>query len=419
MITRIVSSEFFRASFWVFIGLGFMNLGNYLFHLLMGRMLGVSLYGALESMISVLYILSVPTLTMNLLIVKFVSSYKGQGDYNAIDSFYNYIAHKLLLFGLFFLVILLLISPLIQSFLHLPSLFLAMLLPISFFINLFYFLNKSVLQGLSQFFKFSVANFVEGLTKVFCAVLLVFLGFQVIGAYGAIAISMLLGFVVAFMYVRKVVKIDAHFAKEYIGKNELVKFALPTFITTLGLTSLITTDVVLVRHFFPGTESGYYSALSVLGKIIYFATMPVVLVLFPMVSEHHARGAKYTRLLLLGLLLTFLVAGGITLVYFLIPELMILLLFGNKYLVIAGVLGAFGIFLSIHALCVVLANFFLSIHKTSVYFLVLAAALLQIILIFFFHKDLLQITMMSIITMSMLLLMLIFYYPFAVKGGNR
>src|SRR3990167_10117453 len=102
-------------------GNGFFNAGNYFYHLLMGRMLGPESYGVLESTISFLYILSVPFMTLTLIIVKFVSAYKGKQDYKSISGFYFYLRKNLFIFGLIATLIILLLSPIIISLLHLPS----------------------------------------------------------------------------------------------------------------------------------------------------------------------------------------------------------------------------------------------------------------------------------------------------------
>src|SRR3989344_9548168 len=115
LFSKIAKDQFLSATFWVFLGTGFMSFGNYLYHFLMGRMLGVSLYGALESIISVLYILSVPTLTMTLVIVKFVASHKGKGEYALVQSLYSFVLGKLMLYGSIALGILVLASPFIRS----------------------------------------------------------------------------------------------------------------------------------------------------------------------------------------------------------------------------------------------------------------------------------------------------------------
>lgn len=415
LISKIVKDQFFSATFWVFLSTSFMSFGNYLYHFLMGRMLGISLYGALESIISALYILSVPTLTMTLVIVKFVSRHKGRGEHALVQGLYSFILNKLLIYGSIFLAILIVASPFVKSFLHLPSIWLALLLPLSIFVNLFYFLNKSILQGLSSFFKFSVLNLIEAIVKVFFAVILVYLGFRVEGAYGAVVMSILIVLIVSFIYIKGVVKVGISAKTNYVHAGDLLKFALPTFITSLALISLFTTDVILARHFFPGIESGYYSALSVLGKIVYFAVSPVVLVLFPMISEYHARGESYKRALFLGVLFTLLLSGFITLIYFFVPEFMILMLFGERYLAIANMLGIFAVFVALLSLVGLFANFYLSIYETSPSYIVAVGAILQIILIFLYHNNLSEIIWVSIIITFLLLIFLLLYYPHAIR----
>ena len=418
LISKIIKDQFFSATFWVFLSTGFMNAGNYLFHLLMGRMLGVSLYGALESMISALYILSVPTLTMTLVVVKFVSSHKGRGEHALITSLYNLVLNKLLIYGSLALLIMVVISPFIQSFLHLPSIWLSLLLPISFFINLFYFINKSVLQGISSFFKFSVLNFLESVVKVFFAIFSVYLGFKVEGAYGAIVMSIAIPLVISFFYIKDVVKVKLKGKDKYLHSRDFIKFSLPTFFTSLSLTSLFTVDIILARHFFPGLESGYYSAVSVLGKIVYFAASPIVLVIFPMISEYHARKQNYDRLLILGIIFTLLISALITLIYFLAPEFMVILLFGEKYLSAVGLLGIFAVFVSLLSLSGLFANFYLSIHKTFPSYIVSIAAVAQVILIILYHKSLAEIIWVSIITTFLLLISLLLYYPRAKNSKD-
>jgi O-antigen/teichoic acid export membrane protein len=258
-----------------------------------------------------------------------------------------------------------------------------------------------------------MVNIVESAVKVILAVLFVYMGFKVEGAFGAIVVSILIALFVGFLYAREMIKGKVISTKDYIERKEFVKFILPTFVTTLALISIFTTDVILVRHFFPGVESGYYSALSVLGKIIFFASSPVVLVLFPMVSEHHARGENYNRLLSLGLILTLAVSLLVTFVYFTIPELMIKILFGDKYLAASNLLGLFGVFMVVHALCNLFANFYLSIHKTMPSFIVAAFAFMQIFLLFFMHNSLSQVIWVSVIVTFLLLISLLLYYPHA------
>src|SRR3989338_1575153 len=79
-------------------GHGFANIGAYFYHLFMGRLLIPSDYGALQSLISLSNILSVPTVTLNTVVAKFVSTYVGKGEKEMISSLYYQLRKFLFIF---------------------------------------------------------------------------------------------------------------------------------------------------------------------------------------------------------------------------------------------------------------------------------------------------------------------------------
>ncbi|MBM3205357.1 hypothetical protein FJZ41_00695, partial [Candidatus Shapirobacteria bacterium] len=303
----------------------------------------------------------------------------------------------------------------VVPFLHLPSFFPFMLVLVVFFISVFLTINRAFLQGLTRFVHFSLSAILEVLLKLLVAIGLVFWGFKVNGAL----FGFLVGGVIAYFYTLvplRFVLTGRQEEKIIPFKNkEFFSFALPVFFSTLAFTSLYTTDVVLVRHFLPGHESGFYAALSVLGKIIFFATSPMVAVAFPLISERHAKGVRYRHLLWVSFFIISLISFLAILLYFLFPQFIIKLLYGTPYLEAAPYLGFFAIFLSFYSLCFLLVNFFLSIGKTKVVAFPLIAGLLQIILIWFFHQSLWQIIFISIILLALLLVVLLLYCLQAIK----
>lgn len=411
MINRIIQNKFVAAATFMYFALGFGSFGNYLYHLLMTRMLPRDALGELEGVIAFFYILSVPLLTLSLVVVKFVSQYKGSGRSEEIGAFYHYVQRKILYLSVLGALGMLLISPFIVSLLHLSSYVMVVLLALSLALSFFVTFGRSFLQGLSNFFGYAASITVESFVKVAAAVALVFLGFQTAGAFAAVLIGSVVGLAVLLLYTKQY-----HTStKQVIKKKELFSFTFPVFITTLAISSLYSTDVILVRHFFPGGLSGDYAVLSILGKVIFFALSPVATVLFPFVSEMHAKGEKHSQYLLLSIVLTVIGASAITAVYFLFPSLIIYLLPGDKYAHIAPLLGYMGIYLGLYTVCALIANYYLSIHKTMQSYIVMLAAFFQIAGIIFFHSSLIQVIYVSIIVTFLLLIALLLYYPYA-KG---
>ena len=156
--------------------------------------------------------------------------------------------------------------------------------------------------------------------------------------------------------------------------------------------------------------AGYYASLATLGKIVFFASSPIVMVMFPLISARHENGQDSRQTLNLSLALVLFASLGITGFYFLFPQFMIKILYGVDYLAAAPYLVYFSIFLSLYALVNVLVNYYLSIKKVKIVFFPVLAALIQILLILVFHQDIFQIVLVSIIVLGLLLIALLGYY---------
>ncbi len=268
-------------------------------------------------------------------------------------------------------------------------------------------INRATLQGLLRFISFSISTILEVILKVLFAVFLVAWGYKINGALAALIIGGLAGYFFAQFSLRDLFQIKGK--KITVGGHEVLKFAAPVFFSTFSFTLLYTADIVLVRHFLPAREAGYYAALATLGKIIYFVSAPITLVMFPMVSELHANGKRHRHLLFASLGLVILFCLGITAIYFLFPELMVGLLFGKAYLPASAYLGLFGIFLSLYSLSFLLVNYCLSVNKVKVVIFPLVAAIFQVIFISLFHQNFGQVIKISLLVTALLLFPLLLY----------
>ncbi len=414
IIIKMLSHQLIRGSLIIVLGSTIVNIGNYVFHLLTGRLLGPTQYGVLESIISSLYILGIIPLALGITVVKFVSQFPGSENKEEARVFFRWLNVKLLVLGSVISLVLLFLVPIWSSFLKLTD-----NLPLIFAILTFPFLllatsARSFLQGILNFFGYSVSVIFEVVVKIILAVIFIFLGWSVSGAVGA----MLLGLVVAYLitlYLLREINSPKKVKSEFKQGKKFLKYSLPVTISILSITSLYTVDIILVKHFFNAFDAGIYAAVSILGKIIYFAPASLVSVMFPLVSSRQARGEKYHGVFWLTFVLVAACSALLSSIYFFFPKLMINILFGVKYLSGASILYWFAIFISLYALCNTLLNFYLSLGKTRASLLVFVGAFLQIILIFVWHADLLAVVIDSIIASSILLASLLLYYPYAAK----
>ncbi|PIU02401.1 hypothetical protein COT66_00375 [Candidatus Shapirobacteria bacterium CG09_land_8_20_14_0_10_49_15] len=412
-LVRLAGNKLIAGSLVMFSGTMVANVGNYIYHLLMGRMLGPVGYGELQSVISVAYLLFIFISALALTTTKFIAGLKGRGDQAGIRWLFAVLNRKVLLAASVVLILTILGSPLAKNFLHLHSTLPIIFAGLLFLISALSSVNRAILQGLLRFKQIVQSHISETAFKVAAAVILVSLGWAVDGATLALVLASLVGLWTAFRFLKPLR--HGRSSQPDLNKKIFLQYGLPVFFFNLSFTSLFTNDIILVKHFFPAYEAGLYASLAVLGKIIFFATGAIPNVMFPMIVHRRSQGKKIKHLLLASLALLSIIAAAAVLVYWLFPKLMVRLLFGSDYLAIAPLLVWMAIFMSLYSLSYLLTSFSLSIEKTKVVFFGVAAALLQVTLIALFHQQLLQVVWISIGITGCLFLSLVVYSFYGQK----
>lgn len=405
---KINSDQFVRGSLVVFLGSIITSAINYLYHMVLGRMLGPEDYGIFSSLFSLIYIYGIPVSVLNMIVIKYISSLRAaEGDKIAVGFFY-WFGDRLLKLCLIGLSLLMLIAPFLASFLHLSSVLLVIVVNIITFIGIYISFYSSFLLGFLQFGLNSLLSVTHSLLKIVTAVVLIYLGLRINGAVFSLLLTSIAVLLLTIYFVRREIDtLKKKAEKRAVPSREILKFALPVLLSSLSLTSFYTTDILLVKHLFSAKEAGLYASLALLGKIVFFASSSINLVMFPLVSGKKAKGENYRKVYLISLMLVFLVSFCLILVYFSFPQLMIKLLFGSQYLAIAPELGLFAIFMAFYSLVSLTVNFFLAVAKTTMIVLPLLGAVLQIGLIFLFHESIRQVVWVNIYVLGGLFFSLI------------
>ena len=415
-VLRIVfGSLFLKGSLIVLLSSVISNIGSYVYHLAMGRMLGPEDYGILESMFSLIYFLSIPLSVLGIVIVKFVSQYSSEES--KLSGFVKNIINKASRYSLYISLMLLIIYPAVNRLIRFDSFLLYFTIILLFYLGIFPQVFSATLQGLLKFKEMGILSIINSWTKVIFAFIFVYFGLKVFGAMFGILVSVIISIILGLIIVRKYVNLkNFKEVRDYDLRKNFGSYSLAVMLSNLSMISLFSTDIILARIFLPPIEAGKYAAISVLGKIIFFASSPIVTVMFPMISERSSKGEKYQKLLLFCILLLILISSLISLVYLLFPTLMIVALYGKQYATVSNGLFYFAVFISIYSLCNLMVIYFLSISRKKVFFFPLTFALLQIILLCNFHQNIIQMVRMNIISASLLFIALLVYY---LKYGNK
>lgn len=405
---EVIKHPLISGSIVIFMGAIFANFLNFLFNIFMSRNLSIADYGILASLNSLVLIFALIADSFAPTIVYFAGAHFAKGEHQKIGGIFFQANKIAILFGGLSFLTFALFAGYIGSFFNIDSRFLITLTGIIIFFGFMGSLNRGILQAKLLFKYLSFVNAFSAVIKLIVGVLLVLLGLRVAGAMLGFLLSFFTIFVLIFIPLRGFLKRKS---PVLIDIKKLFSYGSPTVLALCGLTFFITTDILLVKHFFPPREAGIYAGLSLVGKVIYFFSAPVATVMFPLIVQKYTRLENYHNTFKLSLLFVFLPSLALTMLYFIFPQFIIKLFLKNpEYLQVSYLLGYFGIFMTLYVMLYIFTNFYLSIKKTKVYLPILVGAILQAVLLWFFHKTFFEVITISLVSASLPFVLLVVYY---------
>ena len=412
ILSRLLKHELISGSFYLFVGGTVANFLAFIYNLFLAKTLIPADYGVYGSLLSIITLIGVPVSSLGPVIVKFAADYLAKNENEKAERLYIRMSQFILIISLILFASFVIFSETIKAFLHIQNTIFVIFsgLIISFFyLNL---VNSSFIQSILKFKQLSVINILGGMAKLAVGIPLILLGFKIYGALGgvfAMAVTVFLSGFIPLRFLLKNIKQNT----SAIPIKEIINYALPTSFAVFFLTSFTSTDVILVKHFFNAHDAGFYAGLSLVGKVIFYFTNPIPMVMFPLIIKRSSSGKNFSGLFYLALVLIILPSFAITAFYFMFPSFVIrLFLSGKDYLSIAPFLGFFGIYLTVFSIVNLFISFFLSLNKMKIVPAIVISAVSQAILISFYHKNFYEVIGVSLLVCSLLLVVLLLYYIF-------
>lgn len=411
---RFIKHELIAGAGFLFVASLFGSVFNFFFNLFMSRNLSVSDYGVLASLISIITLSMLVAGAVVPTIIRFAGSYFAKGEFHMVRGLFFKVGRLSFSLGIFVFFIFLIFWQKIGGFFNINDEHLVILVGFVVFLIFIGVINGALLQAKLAFRFIAFTNLLSTFLKLFLGITLVFLGFSVIGALWAILLASLIPYLLSFIPLKFILKKSVGAPKIQI--RTLLVYGAPAAIASFSLMSLITTDIILVKHFFDPGRAGIYAGLSLIGRVIFFFSAPIGTVMFPLVVQKHTRNENYQNILGLSVLLILLPSIALTIFYFIFPEFTIRFFLKNEeYVSAAPYLGFFGIFIGLFSLLSVFTNFYLSIKRIKIFIPLVAGAIIQAALIWIWHESFGQIIIISTITAFLLLISFVLYYPFAIK----
>ncbi len=362
---------------------------SYIYQIMMGRLLGPEDFGSLGALYAIFLITGLFGQALMQAIATNIAEIKARHDETvAIGSFLK-LSIKLAVICLLITIACLAASVPITHFFHLDSVVPVVLLVFSILASLLLNILLGMQQGLARFRHVGITGYLTPqVLKLVLGVVLVYISWGLLGAIGVLVVSSGLAIIVGMFIGRG--SMNTGFRKAAGQPLKLGPVLFPTLVLAVFLALPSNIDIMLVKHYFPGTEAGMYTAMATLGKVVYFLPMAVSFVLLPKATEASTLGQDARPLLFKCLGLVLFLSGLVVLVYWLFPDILIIL-FGDSYAGALSMVSLYAVAMLFFSLNIVLMHYCLAIRQMRMMFLVDLITLAEVLAIVLQHETLTQV----------------------------
>jgi O-antigen/teichoic acid export membrane protein len=391
-----ISTKLGRASFWLIIGGIVCGVLGYVFQVLMGRMLSVQEFGLLSALMALLMIVGAPLNALIMLVSREVSTHRARQDYGSIFHFFYSSNLRTALIVLVFITVFLLSTGKVQVYLKTSESAAIYLLAVLFFFGPPQAINDAFLQGVQSFKWLSATGVLGRIIKTIGAVMLVWAGYGVAGVLGGMILSSVVVWWVTYRVLNHTLTIGR--GRPYQLTPISFRSLLPVLLANTAFAVMTQLDMILVKYYFPPQEAGLYAAASILGKAVLYLPGGIVVALYPMTAENHARGESSVNLLVQAFVVAAALCTAGAFFYLVFGESVVTALYGERYQEAGVLLKYYGFAILPMALILVIEHFLIAKRRVLFAYLFLTVAPLQIGAIYWLHDSLL--TVLAVIAVT-------------------
>lgn len=388
-----------------------VNAGNYAINLILGRILGPEIFAEVSVIATGVLMLSFIAVGIQLTTAKYTATYYAENDTDKLSGFVYWISQRCWIISILLSILLLICSPLLQSFFHFRSIlpFIIIILGLPFYFD--FSLSRGQYQGTDQFRKLAMTYLLEMVSRLIVTIVLIYIVIRSSGLWATEAVS--IGFLASFMFTyfytrRKSSSASSTFKN--IDRATIKRFVLVIGLYEMSQIMINNSDIMLVKHFFENSESGIYASLALIGRVVFFATWTIVTLLFPKVIQYEKQGKNHEPLFWGSLGIVAIIGGLITMSCYFGGEMIMNILFGSEYIQGAPLLYKYATATTLFACANVFAYYYMSLNKYFPVIISIGAGIVQIVALTLFHTSLLQVIMVQVWVMLSLFLLMVCYY---------
>ena len=371
---------------------------NFGFNIAMARMLGPAKFSHVTAAVTILMLASAITLAFQLVCAKFVARNESSGAKSGV---YRSLLSQSWIVSLGVGAALVITRQPVAQYLNLPDSRILGVLALGIAAYVPLGVRRGAMQGICAFKRLSYNFIIESVTKLLAAVILVGLGYEVLGAVGAISAS-----VIAAYFLPSLTK-EFHAKAESASQPASFLEGMQAIVFFVGQVIINNIDILLVKHYFAPELAGLYAAVALVGRVLYFASWSVVSAMFPVSAAAKPRDEN-PSVVLLPFLLVLVIAIVFILAVSFFPGLIMHAIFGVGFIDAEPLLTLYATATGLYALSVVLMAYEMSRRIANTGWLQLIFSGVLVLAIGAFHATLRDVIVVQILLMAVMLLLVSF-----------
>jgi len=319
--------------FYYFLDFLVVTIFGYLFWIITGNLLNKYQYGILFTIVSLFYILfSITTLGLNEALIKFIPEFLKKKKLGEVKSIINFSVKVTLSFSAIISIFIYLFSDYI-SLLFYNSVELSLSLKaftLILFTGSIMTIFKSILQGFQKFKEMFLADFIGQFIKILTAVVLILIGFQIIGGIFSWFFWFLSIMIIALFFIRSIKMKKA----EQFNKRLFLRFGLLSVFSLLSFYLIIQGGIIVLSLLSSFESVSLLGVAYIFGQLITALPSVITTSIFPSLSELWVREKrKFNRLVSISIKSIFLTVLPFTIFLIFFSENIISLLYPESFLI--------------------------------------------------------------------------------------
>lgn len=300
----------------------------YVFHFIAGRYLGPEDYGAFGALMALFLLIAMPSSAISFAITKYTAKFVSENSLGKITILRRKIQNDVFIIAAIVFLFIILFSKPIAGYLKITSIVPLIIIGITLIFTILLPVNRGILQGMKKFKTLSWNNVIEAFARLALLVLFLFLGFGVNGTIMAYGLAYFVAFLWVFPFIKEIKPKNT--INEIIETKPIYTFIFQVLFVNIILQSLINIPSLFIKHYYSSEFTGYWTAALNIARLSLFVSAAIGQVMFPEIAGENNLNIQ-KKIFKKAALYVLLVSSAMALLFFIIPDFCIKILYGPAY----------------------------------------------------------------------------------------